>query len=306
MSQLIEQGGATPSLIRQIGRLGPLLGQKAVNALLANPAQAVKIAAGLLRTYRGEETTIKIVDNRPTPRPKRSQKTNKNNNNLGPQNMRITQGPSLLSTSLGPMPLRYGQAKPIPSEGMGLRVSGREYLSGAGYSPAQVGAFMTDVSNVFTYRFWMVGPANYGNLDAPWRLTAMSRLFDKYRFRSLKITYVPISGTSREGVISLGYCSDPSASLRGFNNILECEPSIISNLYTPFSLNLPTNNSRNNDDLYYVKPLLNTGSLSDVRESKQGIFMSTITGPSGDDPVETGYFVLDYVCDFYAPCPAPP
>lgn len=165
-----------------------------------------------------------------------------------------------------------------------LRVTGKELLGGTSGAAGTAGAIRG---------LYELNPACWQHS----RLALIARTYEKYRFNTAKLSYMPRAGTNWVGSVALVVETDPNEALpvllaagapQQFSN---SQFAAMGPVWAPLSVTY----RREKDDakLYYSSP----SSTTDVRETSQAKVM--LWSDWGDTNI--GYVWLEYEIDFYYP-----
>lgn len=269
------------------------------NYALKNPSSAVYVGKSLrgiadyvLDGFSGSRPRPQPISYQPKNFPRRDRRTKR---------PRTISPPVSVGTYMVGRALAFSKPKNEPGETSGIRVTGQEILCPAGYTPlSSQGAFMYLDSVVGTPNksYLRISPTEIGTISGS-RLGLYGQMFDKFRFRSFKLTFVTNSATSHNGALSAGYCAD-TYRLDGnnhFDGMLNCTPSFITPCYSNCSLVIKA--AGKSGDLLYCRKDVDWNE----REAFQGAISAYVdTTFTGDASIVAGYWLIEYVCDFYAPC----
>jgi hypothetical protein len=285
-----------------IVQLGSKLARKLARWTMSDPVTAYRTLSGIAENIAANVPSGTLSKSPPMPTQNRPRPRRKGNIPKRKNAIRTNPSPLAVGMSLSGQPFSFGQAKPVKGEGSGLRLSGRELLCAANFEVGSTGAlgFPVTLAPYKEREKWLINPANFYAFS---RITKMSKLFDKFSFRKLRITFVTSVATTHSGQIALGHCRDPADADRTFSTVLECSPSAIGPLYQPIVLDIPLDGDQ---DLKYVT--LSAPGEEDMspklRFTCQGA-VTAFTNITSEANLSLGIWVVDYICDFYSPCPGP-
>jgi len=217
----------------------------------------------------------------------------KKNKTSKPKQSRRNPGRGPRKTLAVSMPAAVGY-KPRPSQyemrniGPGhVRVSGHEYLGNLGIGSS---AITQNLAGVFD-----LNPACWTDS----RLSLIARAYEKYRFESVTLHYIPAVGTTTAGSIAIGVEPDPTEVLPANANFYARTLNMqFSSMGPVWSAQSTTYRRNVQDHAWYFASLLGETSK---RENVQAVAFAVTNAPQTGSGQLLGHFMVEYVVDFIYP-----
>lgn len=133
------------------------------------------------------------------------------------------------------------------------------------------------------------------------RLASMARLFERFLFHEVKITYVPTCSATTGGLMYMYYDRDPlDAPIPGIytaasiSRLMSNQAAVVGQVWKPVAMNFKK--SAGDESSYFMSPTLDG---ADIRNTSQGIVYAYTNAAIGS--ITGGLFKFDYRVRLFTP-----
>jgi hypothetical protein len=170
-----------------------------------------------------------------------------------------------------------------------IRLSGTDLFS----YPIQAGSSDAKAGFGGTASYWIVlSPTTISS-----RVQAIEKMFQWWIIRSLRVHYVPTIGTGTAVSLAMGFTTDAELSASFTTptqqQVLELNPAVLTPVWALSTMEIKATGTK------LFESYASGSEASDVHY--QGLLVATLLG--GTASVTYGQLWLEYVIDFYQPCP---
>ncbi len=201
---------------------------------------------------------------------------------------------SVASDIMQPTRLRAMNAVSHPEYGIGVRIAGRQLVTGLVTTAGDTQLFSGGTATVSINNFRLSPDTLNG------RLALQARTYSRYCFRQVDLEFVSRVPTTQAGSFVLGYSEDPAAAGFGtptFASVCEMSPAIQASFITPHVV-FPVLNNYQSQKTWYTEYA--GATTPEDRQTAQGVILG-YPDVTSIGAVTQGFLWINYVIDLYQP-----
>lgn len=175
--------------------------------------------------------------------------------------------------------------------GDGIVVSGCEVALSV-VTGAAADFFLSSVATADTINSMKISPDKFNG-----RLALTARNYSRFRFRKLRVHFIPGLGTTNPGLATMGYSPDADVgtfATLSFASVTQMEPSVVFSLNAPVSIDLI---DYKGDQLYYTES--DSATSAGIRQTAQGTLLGFPSSVYG--ALIQGAIWAEYVVELFSP-----
>lgn len=130
------------------------------------------------------------------------------------------------------------------------------------------------------------------------RLAAMATWYSLYRFRRVRISYMPVTAATDTGGFAMAYTPDGNFTSHSVMSYLGCINSTPS-CWTAFRNECSLDITYGGDKVWYTEYIATTGA--DIRQTAQGV-ISAYPSATSIGAINHGHWFIDYELELFGPC----
>lgn len=195
---------------------------------------------------------------------------------------------------LQPTRLRVMNSISHPEYGMGVRVAGRQLVTGLVTTAGDSQLFAGGTATISINNFRLSPDTLNG------RLALQARTYSRYCFREVTLEFVSRVPTTQAGSFVLGYSEDPAALGFGtpaFGSVCEMSPSVQASFITPHVV-FPLLRNYSSQKTWFTEYA--GATTPEDRQTAQGV-VAGYPDVTSIGAVTMGHLWIDYVIDLYQP-----